>query len=269
MLKGTIVTRKSVPPSIDKIAFDCPHCGAYTTHTWYHLTATPIDGDERSPDLPTQDTLDSIRKTEITEEIKAEFIAHIEKMFRGLVLIHKTADPTYVYNGVDNLHLSKCFNCNEVSVWVHSQVLFPTPPRGPSPNTDLPGSVRDDYDEASTVLTVSPRGAAALLRLAIQKLCAELGCKGRSIDDDIASLVKSGLSPVVQKALDSVRVIGNEAVHPGTLDLKDDVDTASRLFDLVNIIAEQMISTPKHVEELYAKLPEEKRKAIDKRDGKD
>jgi len=44
-----------------------------------------------------------------------------------------------------------------------------------------------------------------------------------------------------------VRVIGNEAVHPGKLDLKDDRDTATRLFKLVNIIAEQMISNPKHV----------------------
>ncbi len=80
--------------------------------------------------------------------------------------------------------------------------------------------------------------------------------------------MKKGLSALVQKALDSVRVIGNEAIHPGTLDLKDDRDTATKLFQLVNIIAEQMISNPKHVEELYGKLPEEKRNAIEKRDGK-
>ena len=64
----------------------------------------------------------------------------------------------------------------------------------------------------------------------------------------------------MQQSLDAVRVIGNEAVHPGTLDLKDDRDTATRLFDLVNIIAEQMISNPKHVKEIYEKIPEEKRK---------
>lgn len=63
-------------------------------------------------------------------------------------------------------------------------------------------------------------------------------------------------------------MIGNEAIHPGTLDLKDDVDTATRLFDLVNIIAEQMISNPKHVKELYDKLPSTKRAAIEKRDGR-
>ena len=68
----------------------------------------------------------------------------------------------------------------------------------------------------------------------------------------------------MQQSLDAVRVIGNEAVHPGTLDLKDDRDTATRLFDLMNIIAEQMISNPKHVKEIYEKIPEEKRKAIEK-----
>jgi Domain of unknown function (DUF4145) len=106
-----------------------------------------------------------------------------------------------------------------------------------------------------------------LLRLAIQKLCAALGEKGNNINEDIASLVDKGLNPLVRKALDAVRVIGNEAVHPGELDLKDDRDTAIKLFELVNIIAEQMISIPKHVDEVYAKIPEEKKKAIDKRDG--
>ena len=51
--------------------------------------------------------------------------------------------------------------------------------------------------------------------------------------------------------------------------LKDDIETASKLFNVVNIIAEQMISNPKHVQELYAKLPEPKRGAIDKRDGRE
>jgi Domain of unknown function (DUF4145) len=176
--------------------------------------------------------------------------------------------PEYVSLDVHNLNLSKCFSCGEMSVWIHDRLVFPTAMEGPAPNPDLPNEVRLDYDEAGRILNQSPRGSAALLRLAIQKLCRALGEKGKSIDDDIASLVKNGLSPIVQKALDSVRVIGNEAVHPGTLGLKDGRDTASRLFELVNIITEQMISNPKHVEELYERLPEEKRKAIDKRDGK-
>lgn len=107
-----------------------------------------------------------------------------------------------------------------------------------------------------------------MLRLSIQKLCASLGEKGKNIDDDIASLVTKGLNPLVQKSLDVVRVIGNEAVHPGVIDLKDDRDTALRLLDLVNVITDQMISHPKTIEQMYGKLPEEKRKAIEVRNEK-
>jgi hypothetical protein len=113
------------------------------------------------------------------------------------------------------------------------------------------------------------RGAAALLRLAIQKLCVHFGETGKNINDDIASLVQKGLPESIQKALDSVRVIGNEAVHPGRIDLKDDSTTAAGLFRLVNIIVEQTISNQKHIDEFFEKkLPEANRKAIRKRDGK-
>lgn len=132
----------------------------------------------------------------------------------------------------------------------------------------MPPDVVQDFEEARGIVNESPRGAAALLRLCIQKLCKALGEKGRNIDDDIASLVKKGLNPIVQKSLDVVRVIGNEAVHPGTIDLKDDRATALQLFKLVNLIAEQMITLPKSISTIYDSLPEEKRKAIDRRDAK-
>ena len=81
-----------------------------------------------------------------------------------------------------------------------------------------------------------------------QKLRIHLGEKGKTIDDDIASLVRKGLNPLVQQSLDIVRVIGNEAVHPGVIDLKDDRETAFRLFDLVNAITDAMISLSKNSE---------------------
>lgn len=181
-------------------------------------------------------------------------------------------DPSngkYVTNRADNLHLSKCYNCKKVAVWVHDRLLFPAVKSGVLPNVDLSDDILRDFEEAREIVNASPRGAAALLRLCIQKLCKHLGEKGKNIDDDIAALVKKGLNPLVQQSLDIVRVIGNEAVHPGELDLRDDRDTALRLFDLVNTIAEQMISQPKVVREMYQKLPESKRKAVENRDRKD
>ena len=113
---------------------------------------------------------------------------------------------------------------------------------------------------------IAARGAAALLRLAIQKLCRHFGTPGKNINDDIAALVADGLPPKVQQALDSVRVIGNEAVHPGTLDLRDDLTTAAQLFRLVNFIAQKMITEPKEIDGIYSSLPQRKREEITRRD---
>jgi hypothetical protein len=136
------------------------------------------------------------------------------------------------------------------------------------PNQNLPDDVIKDFEEARNIVNQSPRGTAALLRLAIQKLCKFLGEKGKNIDDDIASLVSKGLNPLVQKSLDIVRVIGNEAVHPGTINLKGNKDTANQLFGLINSITDQMITHPKTVETLYKQLPENKRNAIEDRNKK-
>jgi hypothetical protein len=260
---------KSVPPSIEEVAFDCPYCGAYTTHTWLDAYAERRKNDDRAPGVIDPGICDRIKKeTELSPEQRERLCEYFAKLLTGAVVVERKQSGTYYIDyRVGNVHLSQCFHCGEVAVWVNQQVMFPHLAEGPPPNADLPEGVLAEYREASRTLAVSPRGAAALLRLAIQKLCKELGEKGNKIDDDIASLVKKGLSPLVQQALDAVRVIGNEAVHPGTLDLKDDVDAARRLFDLVNIIAEQMISNPKHVREIYTRLPEAKRKAIEKRDG--
>lgn len=147
-------------------------------------------------------------------------------------------------------------------------MVFPLQRLGPSPNADLPEDIARDFEEARSIVNASPRGAAALLRLSVQKLCAHLGERGKNIDDDIASLVGKGLDPLVQQSLDIVRVVGNDAVHPGTVDLRDDQDSALRLFDLLNAIAQQMISHPKTVRAMYEKLPEGKRKAIEDRNDK-
>jgi len=138
----------------------------------------------------------------------------------------------------------------------------------PDPPKDLPKELVDDYNEARSIVHLSPRGSAALLRLVLQKLCKYLGAKGKKIDDDIAFLVCNGLPETLQKAFDIVRVIGNEAVHPGTIDLKDDRETAHALFQLIHIIVENLITHPKNIDELYSKLPQEKRDAISQRDSK-
>ena len=86
----------------------------------------------------------------------------------------------------------------------------------------------------------------------------------------VRTLVKDGLPKSIQKAMDSLRIIGNEAVHPGTLDLRDDESTVLKLFKLVNVVVENRISQVREIEELYdSKVPAPKRDAVEKRDTND
>jgi hypothetical protein len=129
------------------------------------------------------------------------------------------------------------------------------------------GNIQDDYREAASVVGRSPRAAAALLRLCVQKLCKQLGLPGKKIDDDIAELVRRGLDPEIQRALDTLRVTGNAAVHPLQMDITDDRSTALALFSLVNYIADRMITHPIKLNKLYEALPAGARDAIKRRDG--
>lgn len=135
------------------------------------------------------------------------------------------------------------------------------------PNADLSDEIKRDYLEAANVLSDSPRSAAAILRLALQKLCKQLGESGENINTDIGNLVKKGLNPAIQKSLDALRITGNNAVHPGELDLIEDTERATKLFGLLNFIAQKMITELKEIDSFYSGLPEDALKAVEKRDG--
>uniref|UniRef100_UPI004057BF91 DUF4145 domain-containing protein n=1 Tax=Candidatus Electronema sp. TaxID=2698783 RepID=UPI004057BF91 len=239
------------PPSITRNEFNCPHCGAHSSQTWFDLAAEPIK------ECGTPQPCHIFGGTPVIS---------LSQVPPPLNLYSTSKQTVYRYTTVLNLHLSKCFTCEKFSIWVHDSLVFPNKIYVVPPNPDLPDDVRQDYEEASKILDMSPRGSAALLRLAIQKLCIHLGESGENINKDIASLVKKGLDQRVQQALDIVRVVGNNAVHPGKMDINDDKDTARTLFRLVNLIAEKMISEPKHVQSLFDSLPEGTRKQIEKRD---
>jgi hypothetical protein len=164
--------------------------------------------------------------------------------------------------------LSDCTSCKAPTIWLNDKIIFPLHSSAEPPNSDLPSDIRADYEEAQNIASLSPRGAAALLRLAIQKLCIFLGQPGKNINADIGALVAAGLPVRVQQALDSVRVIGNDAVHPGTIDLRDDRETVNKLFRLVNFIANKTITEPREVEDIYSGLPTDKLSGIAQRDGK-
>lgn len=167
-----------------------------------------------------------------------------------------------------NMFVGKCDHCFQITIWLDSTLISPESMNIHKPNEDLDEYIQKDYNEAASIVEKSPKAAAALLRLGIQKLCKQLGEEGSNINKDISELVKKGLPIQIQQALDIVRVVGNESVHPGQIDLDDNKEIALKLFELINIIAQTMITQPKEIGKLYSSLPKEKLDGIAKRDSK-
>ncbi|MEJ1368384.1 MAG: DUF4145 domain-containing protein [Candidatus Sedimenticola sp. (ex Thyasira tokunagai)] len=256
-------------PKINKTAFSCPHCSAFTTQHWSRLYSEPFSKDNRVPNIPDHSLKERFENDrEIDKKMKAHLIEWVDKMSIGKPFTEVQENSCYSRKQLMNLNISQCYNCKEIAIWVHDQLIWPNSKIDIQPNQDLPSHIKGLFEEAREIIASSPKGAAALLRLSIQHLCKELGESGKNIDKDIGALVAKGLDPLVQQALDVVRVIGNEAVHPGEIDLDDNRDTALQLFNLVNLITNQMISQPKQVKALYDKLPEKKLKGIEQRNKK-
>ncbi len=167
-----------------------------------------------------------------------------------------------------------CLHCYKGSCWQlrrngqGADMVHPSILTAPSAHPKMPEGVLEDYNEARSVLSTSPRSAAALLRLAIQRLCVHLEVPGDSLDKQIGELVSHGLPVPVAKGLDALRVIGNNAVHPGVLSTDDLRDVADKLFKAMNLIVEKVIAEPAEMAELFDGLPEGAKSAVERRDQK-
>lgn len=218
-----------VAPGYHKDAFNCPHCRAYAHQQWFSLMVGGTG--ER------QTFVDTTFPVSLASAAKKEFEA------------------------------SRCQLCKESAIWVNKGMIYPHATVAPLPEPNMPDEIKQDFEEARQVFSLSPRSSAALLRLAIQKLCKHLGYSGKNLNEDVGKMVARGLDTEIQQAFDAVRVIGNESVHPGQIDLRDDPETALQLFRLVNFIVEEMITRKRRVQEIYSKLPQGALQQIDWRDN--
>jgi hypothetical protein len=227
----------------DSIAFICPSCGVHSRQIWKHYyfndsLVNVFTG--LNPAYTTSGSLSNFTEDESASKIQTK----------------------------DSLSIVLCSSCENHSVWMNGNMIFPDLSNAPLPTDNMPEDVLQDFIEARNVFNISPRASAALLRLSLQKLCVVLGGEGKNINKDIQFLVKNGLSERIQKALDIVRVIGNDSVHPGQIDINDNPKIAISLFEMINFIVDKMITEPQKIDDLYDVLPQDKRKGIEDRDTK-
>jgi hypothetical protein len=240
------MTSSYIRASYKSDGFNCPHCKVFAHQKWYIMLHA------------------------INDEVKS--LPSFEKDNDSIPAPIPIRCPAFqnniMYQSVYDTSLSRCSFCSKYAFWIKGKLIYPVVSLAPMPSDDMPDDVKADYIEAMPIVEVSPRASSALLRLALQKLMPYLGENGKDLNVDIGNLIKKGLPLEVQQSLDCVRVIGNESVHPGTLDLKDDKDTAYSLFDLLNFIVYDRITKPKEIAAIYNKLPNKKLDGIKERDSK-
>lgn len=222
-----------VAPQFMLSAFNCPICGAYAQQLWEKI-------------LP-ENYLDVRMQT----SDQNEFVA-----------------PQNIKRGFGAVYTSRCWHCYKEALWVDGKLIYPSLSIIPQPSKDMPEDIAKIYNEAASIYTLSPRSSAALLRLGLQMLLKHLGEKGENINHDIKNLVAKGLPSTVQQAADIIRHVGNEAVHPGTINFEDNSDTSATLFQILNWIVYYMITVPKNIKEMYGSLPDNIQKSIEMRDKK-
>ena len=221
---------KHYPPEHAKGQFHCPHCSVFSKQFWANIVASQSNPRNYN-----------------------KYIAQLSGFSEEL-------DSSW--------SISTCQHCNKKIIWLHDEIIYPKKMIVSLPNDDLSEDIKKDYLEAAIIFNDSLRSSAALLRLALQKLCKQLGEKGENINDDIENLVKRGLNSQIQKSLDLLLITGNNAVHPGKINIEEKPELVLKLFELINFIAEKMITEPKEVDSFYEELPESSKEAIEKRDDK-
>lgn len=221
---------KYYPPEHATGQFHCPHCGVYAKQFWANIVAS----ENRRSGNWNQD-ISSL--SGFSEELKHDWV------------------------------ISACEHCNNKILWLNAEIIYPKKMIVDLPNEDLLEDIKKDYLEAAIIFNDSVRSSAALLRLALQKLCIQLGENGKNINDDIKNLVKKGLNSQIQKSLDILRITGNNAVHPGEINVEEKPELVLKLFELINFIAEKMISEPKEIEGFYEELPDGAKEQINERDN--
>lgn len=225
---------------LNQKSFKCPHCGAFAYMEWnnlYVISSDPMGNDFYIKTRVHQANCASCSNNNI-------WYNHAPEM--------DWLPPNNFYEPRDNNDLTRLYPIQEIA---NKDI--------PPANADMPEDVKTLYIEAAIIFELSPRSAAALIRLALEKLCVHIGVKKKNIKESIEELAKDNIIPSrVAKAADNIRLIGNANVHSGIIcdEVLDDINPA--IFAYINLIVDYAITKPKEIEEINSLFPEQKRASL-------
>lgn len=116
-------------------------------------------------------------------------------------------------------------------------------------------AIRDDYEEACSIVNLSPKASATLSRRCLQNMIRDFwGISKKRLIDEINEL--QGKVPATQwKVIDSLRRIGNIGAHPeADVNLIIDIDPtdAQKLIQVIELLIKQWYIERHEQEKLFA-----------------
>ena len=234
-------------------SFNCPHCRVYSRQEWGYL---------RSRDFNDED-YDS--NTEYDSPELVDYNTGYEYPDSNIKYVGP--DPLGDICLDDSFAVSRCYHCKKWVLWKDLKIIYPRSITVENPNPDMPEVAKGWYMESAQILQDSPRASAALLRLALQEIINKVvkGGEKNDINENIRILSKE-VDEDTWKAMDLIRIIGNNAVHPGEIQVEE--ENTEYMYNLLNIIVQKTISNKKQIGDRFKRLPKSIKESINRRNNK-
>lgn len=150
--------------------------------------------------------------------------------------------------------LWRCPNCRKLVLEVAGKISYPTG-SGISAVDCMPQEAKEVFEEAQSIINLSPRAACAMLRVCVERMVNATDAEGDNLSKKIESLK---LPPKMANLAHACRLIGHDAVHDNVIDFSIDSEEAQAvsgaLSRFANRIAEELFGIVEEADEWTAKI---------------
>lgn len=214
---------KYTKPYFKGEAFNCPHCGAYSSMEWDSFLG--------------KDILDEIVMKQV--EGYSFFNSTCFNCKRSVIWYLKDENPKIFFPRQVAIPPEENMPENIKEIYEEASLVLGDSPRA-----------------ACALLRLALQELIKYLKENVQ---IYNGLNNRNINEDIKEIINIGnfyqdQKEMLEEAMNSVRLIGNRASHPSELDINDNPEIANILFEMINFIVGEIITKPKEREERLNKL---------------
>jgi hypothetical protein len=225
---------QGIEPRLGAEAFSCPHCNAVAHQDWYALFLKRERAAEVGVLTPEAAPVATPVRAESERDSMTERGQLVERLKKNELTYAYQTSPIGLKVKMVNLHVSHCQTCNGFTLWVGGRPVFPI-------NVDKVSAplVEEDFEEAAAILTKSPRGAVALMRVCIQKVLPLLKHNGSGPSEYNTEVMRKGLEVEIQEAMEVLQVLRSDPLQLTNFDSQEDKEVAFRFINSLKAILER------------------------------